>query len=72
MKKGIAALVAASTIFGAAAATADESAELTINGEIDIVTKTAAPAHLSDTSGRGAFGLAFPLGSDPGNADGRL
>ncbi|WP_424939844.1 sulfur oxidation c-type cytochrome SoxA [Aliiroseovarius sp. S253] len=48
MKKGIAALVAASTIFGAAAATADESAELTVNGEIDIVTKTAAPAHLSD------------------------
>ncbi|SMR71794.1 sulfur-oxidizing protein SoxA [Aliiroseovarius halocynthiae] len=48
MKKGIAAILAASTIFGAATATADESAELTVNGEIDIVTKTAAPAHLSD------------------------
>ena len=28
---------------------ADEDAELVINGEIEIVTKTAAPAHLSDT-----------------------
>ncbi|GHE94932.1 SoxAX cytochrome complex subunit A [Aliiroseovarius zhejiangensis] len=49
MKKfhGIAALVAAS-FTGAAIATADENAELVINGDIEIVTKTAAPAHLSD------------------------
>ncbi|MCK0138629.1 sulfur oxidation c-type cytochrome SoxA [Aliiroseovarius sp. F47248L] len=44
---GIAALVAAS-FTGAAIATADENAELIINGDIEIVTKTAAPAHLSD------------------------
>ena len=49
MKKlhGIAALIAAS-FTGAAVATADENAELIINGDIEIVTKTAAPAHLSD------------------------
>ncbi|MCK8484953.1 sulfur oxidation c-type cytochrome SoxA [Aliiroseovarius sp. S2029] len=49
MKKlhGIAALVAA-FFTGAAIATADENAELVINGDIEIVTKTAAPAHLSD------------------------
>ena len=33
----------------ATTAIADEDAELVINGEIEIVTKTAAPAHLSDT-----------------------
>jgi len=32
----------------ATSAFADEDAELVINGEIEIVTKTAAPAHLSD------------------------
>ena len=50
MKKihGIAALVAAS-FTGAAVATADENAELIINGDTEIVTRTAAPAHLSDT-----------------------
>ena len=49
MKKlhGIAALIAAS-FTGAAVATADENAELIINGDIEIVTRTAAPAHLSD------------------------
>ncbi|MDE9449121.1 sulfur oxidation c-type cytochrome SoxA [Aliiroseovarius sp. Z3] len=49
MKKlhGIAALVAAS-FTGAAIATADENAELITNGDIEIVTKTAAPEHLSD------------------------
>ena len=49
MKKlyGITALVAAS-FTGAAVATADENAELIVNGDIQIVTKTAAPAHLSD------------------------
>lgn len=45
---GITALAAASFI-GAGAATADENAELIINGDIEIVTKTAAPEHLSDT-----------------------
>lgn len=49
MKKlhGIAALVAAS-FCGAAIATADENAELVVNEEIEITTRTAAPAHLSD------------------------
>lgn len=49
MKKlhGIAALVAAS-FCGAGIATADENAELIINGETEITTRTAAPAHLSD------------------------
>ena len=37
---------AAALAFGAGAAMADEDAELVINGEIEIVTKTAAPAHL--------------------------
>ncbi len=40
---GIAAFALA---FGTGAALADEEAELVINGEIEIVTKTAAPAHL--------------------------
>ncbi|MCI2398116.1 sulfur oxidation c-type cytochrome SoxA [Aliiroseovarius sp. N1Y82] len=44
MRTSIAAIAAAS-IFGAGAAMADEEAELIINGEIEIVTKTAAPAH---------------------------
>ncbi len=47
MRNSIVAIAAAS-IFGAGAAMADEEAELVINGEIEIVTKTAAPAHLSD------------------------
>ncbi|SEW14531.1 sulfur-oxidizing protein SoxA [Aliiroseovarius sediminilitoris] len=49
MKKlhGIAALIAAA-FTGATIATADENAELIINGDIEIVTKTTAPAHLSD------------------------
>ncbi|MEC7762215.1 MAG: sulfur oxidation c-type cytochrome SoxA [Pseudomonadota bacterium] len=39
-------IAAAALAFGAGAAFADEDAELVINGEIEIVTKTAAPAHL--------------------------
>ncbi|MBL6426124.1 MULTISPECIES: sulfur oxidation c-type cytochrome SoxA [Maritimibacter] len=39
-------IAAAALAFGAGAAMADEDAELVINGEIEIVTKTAAPAHL--------------------------
>lgn len=38
--------IAAASIIGAGAAMADESAELVLNGEIEMVTKTAAPAHL--------------------------
>ncbi|MCI2393619.1 sulfur oxidation c-type cytochrome SoxA [Aliiroseovarius sediminis] len=49
MKKfhGLAAITAAS-VLGAAVATADENAELVINGEIEITTRTNAPAHISD------------------------
>jgi sulfur-oxidizing protein SoxA len=39
-------IAAAALAFGAGAALADEDAELVINGEIEIVTKTDAPAHL--------------------------
>lgn len=59
MKKGIAALVAASTVFGVATATADESAELIVNGDIEIVTRTAAPAHLSDNLDEVISGWVF-------------
>ena len=47
MHKSIAAIATAS-ILGAGAAFADEEAELIVNGEIEMVTRTAAPAHLSD------------------------
>ena len=43
------AITAITAAFLATTAIADEDAELVINGEIEIVTKTAAPAHLSDT-----------------------
>ncbi|MGR3364476.1 MAG: sulfur oxidation c-type cytochrome SoxA [Maritimibacter harenae] len=39
-------IAAAALAFGAGAALADEDAELVINGEIEIVTKTDAPEHL--------------------------
>lgn len=45
---GIATAIVAASVIGAGAAFADEEAELTVNGEIDMITKTAAPAHLSD------------------------
>ena len=38
----------AALMLAAPAAMADEDAELTINGDIKIVTKTAAPAHMAD------------------------
>ncbi len=56
---GIAAIMAASTLFGANVATADESAELIVNGEIEIVTRTAAPAHLSDVLDEVISGWVF-------------
>ncbi|MGH1367346.1 MAG: sulfur oxidation c-type cytochrome SoxA [Maritimibacter sp.] len=40
------AALAAASVLGAGAGFADEDAELVINEEIEIVTKTAAPAHL--------------------------
>jgi sulfur-oxidizing protein SoxA len=45
--KSLTAIAAAVCAFGAAAQ-ADESATLVVNGEIEMVTRTAAPAHLSD------------------------
>lgn len=60
MKKlhGITAMIAASVV-GAGVATADESAELIVNGDIEIVTKTAAPAHLSDVMDEVLSGWRF-------------
>jgi len=43
----------------ATSAFADEDAELVINGEIEIVTKTAAPAHLSDAMDEVMSGWRF-------------
>ncbi|MZR13926.1 sulfur oxidation c-type cytochrome SoxA [Maritimibacter sp. DP07] len=43
-------IAAAALAFGAGAALADEDAELVINGEIEIVTKTDAPAHMDGMS----------------------
>ena len=43
----------------ATSAFADEDAELVINGEIEIVTKTAAPAHLSDAMAEVMSGWRF-------------
>ncbi|WP_424943289.1 sulfur oxidation c-type cytochrome SoxA [Aliiroseovarius crassostreae] len=48
MKKGIAALLAATTMVASSVALADENAELIVNGEIEMVTRTAAPAHLAE------------------------
>lgn len=48
MKKGIAALLAATTMVASSVAIADENAELIVNGEIEMVTRTAAPAHLAE------------------------
>ena len=59
MKNGIAALLAVSTAFGASVATADESAELIVNGEIEMVTRTAAPAHMSDSMDEVISGWVF-------------
>lgn len=47
MHKSIAAIATAS-ILGAGAAFADEEAELVVNGEIEMITKTEAPAHMAD------------------------
>ena len=55
----IAALMAASTLIGATTATADENADLVINGDIEIVTRTAAPAHLSDAMDEVISGWVF-------------
>ncbi|MDK3074405.1 sulfur oxidation c-type cytochrome SoxA [Sedimentitalea sp. JM2-8] len=41
--------VALASVAFAAPALADEDAELVVNGEIEMVTKTAAPAHLADS-----------------------
>ncbi|WP_407696771.1 sulfur oxidation c-type cytochrome SoxA [Sedimentitalea xiamensis] len=53
MKKGMATRtltwVALASVAFAAPALADEDAELVVNGEIEMVTKTAAPAHLADS-----------------------
>src|SRR6056300_1465174 len=49
----------AALMLAAPAAMADEDAELTINGEIEIVTKTAAPAHLSDVMDEVMSGWRF-------------
>lgn len=48
MNKGIAALLAATTMIASSVATADENAELIVNGDIEMVTRTAAPAHLAE------------------------
>ncbi|MEN8838097.1 MAG: sulfur oxidation c-type cytochrome SoxA [Celeribacter marinus] len=52
-----AAVLAALTF--AAPVVADEDAELVINGDIEIVTKTAAPAHLSDAMDEVLSGWRF-------------
>lgn len=49
----------AALMLAAPAAMADEDAELTINDEIEIVTKTAAPAHLSDVMDEVMSGWRF-------------
>lgn len=49
LRKALGTLVAVSALAAAAPVLADEDAELVINGEIEIVTKTAAPAHLADS-----------------------
>ncbi len=59
MKYGITALLAASAMIGATAATADENAELIVNGEIEMVTRTAAPAHLADNLDEVISGWVF-------------
>ena len=48
MRNSTLAMTTAAMTFVAGAALADEEAELVVNGEIEIVTKTEAPAHLSD------------------------
>ncbi|WP_371168850.1 sulfur oxidation c-type cytochrome SoxA [Aliiroseovarius sp. 2305UL8-7] len=60
MKKlhGITAMIAVS-LCGAGIATADENAELIINGETEIVTRTEAPAHLSDVMDEVISGWVF-------------
>jgi len=47
MGKTLSAIALAAVAFGAVAS-ADESAELVVNGDLKMVTRTAAPAHLSD------------------------
>lgn len=47
--KTLSTVAAMTALAFAAPAVADEDAELMINGEIEIVTKTTAPAHLSDS-----------------------
>lgn len=49
----------AALMLAAPAAMADEDAELVINGDIEIVTKTAAPAHLSDVMDEVMSGWRF-------------
>ncbi|UWQ09382.1 sulfur oxidation c-type cytochrome SoxA [Aliiroseovarius crassostreae] len=59
MKYGMTALLAAGAMMGAGFVSADENAELIVNGEIDIVTRTAAPAHLADSLDEVISGWVF-------------
>ncbi len=55
----IKALTAIAAIMFAGSVYADENAELVVNGDLEIVTKTAAPAHLSDVMDEVMSGWRF-------------
>jgi sulfur-oxidizing protein SoxA len=53
------ALTAIAAVLFAGASFADEEAELVVNGDLEMVTKTAAPAHLSDVMDEVLSGWRF-------------
>ena len=53
------ALTAIAAVMFAGSVYADEAAELVVNDEIEMVTKTAAPAHLSDAMDEVMSGWRF-------------
>jgi sulfur-oxidizing protein SoxA len=58
MGKTLTAIALAAVAFGTVAS-ADESASLVVNGDIEMVTRTAAPAHLSDSLDEVISGWVF-------------